>query len=364
MSRPVWARINLTALHHNLKRVRELAPRSSVLAVVKADAYGHSAVEVAKTIEHRVDGFAVAGIDEASSLFEADIKKEIHLLSGFHQSTELNAVSKWGLIPAIHTWEQVAQLEKTALSDPITVWVKFDSGMHRLGFRPAEVDRVVQRLSEIPHVAYLRLMSHLGCADDRDSPSTNHQIELFDRVCQSHPYPKSLANSAGICAWPRAHADWVRPGIMLYGCTPLLDSNEHSLDLQPVMSLCSRLIAINSLKQGDAVGYGGDWVCPEDMRVGVVACGYGDGYPRGVSGDAAAWLGGRRVKLLGRVSMDLISIDLRDVPDAKVGDEVELWGENVLATEVALSAGTISYEILSGVTSRVPRVLNDVVGQA
>ena len=362
MSRPVWARINLAALQHNLNRIKELAPKSAILAVVKANAYGHSAEQVATAIENQVNGFAVASIDEASGLVKAGIKKEIHLLSGFHESAELQAVSEWGLVPVIHTWEQIAQLEESTLSRPITVWVKFDSGMHRLGFDPSAVDRVLDRLKQLPHVAQLRLMSHLCCADDQDSVSTQRQIEVFDRVCGPNSLPQSLANSAGICAWPDTHRDWVRPGIMLYGCTPLLDINERDLNLQPVMSLCSKLIAINELKKGDAIGYGGDYKCPQDMSVGVVACGYGDGYPRGVSQDAELWLADRRVKLVGRVSMDLISIDLRDLPQAKVGDEVELWGENVLATEVASAANTISYEILSRVAPRVPRVLDGVVG--
>ena len=362
MSRPVWARINLAALNHNLNRVKQLTPNTSVMAVVKANAYGHNAEQVARAIENQADGFAVAGIEEAETLVKAGIKKEIHLLSGFHESTELQAVSEWGLIPAIHTWEQVAQLEQTTLNRPITVWVKFDSGMHRLGFNPSDVDRVVERLEQLPNVGQLRLMSHLCCADDQNSLSTRRQIEVFDRVCASHIFAKSLANSAGVCAWPDTHRDWVRPGIMLYGCTPLLYASEQDLNLKPVMSLCSKLIAIKNLKTGDAIGYGGDYKCPQDMRVGVVACGYGDGYPRGVSGDAVLWLAGQHAKLVGRVSMDLISIDLTGTPHAKVGDVVELWGENVLATDVASSANTISYEILSGVAPRVPRVLEGVVG--
>ena len=362
MSRPVWARINLAALQHNLNRVKELAPNSAIIAVVKANAYGHDAEQVASAIEDHADGFAVASMEEASGLIKAGIKKEIHLLSGFHQGSDLQAVCEWGLIPAVHTWEQVAQLEENTLHRPITVSVKFDSGMHRLGFDPTEVDLVVERLQQLPHVGQLRLMSHLGCADDQNNLSTNRQIEVFNQVCAPHPFTKSLANSAGVCAWPDTHLDWVRPGIMLYGCTPLLDASERDLDLQPVMSFCSKLIAIKKLKKGDAVGYGGEYKCPQDMRVGVVACGYGDGYPRSVSQDAVLWRAGRRVKLVGRVSMDLISIDLTDVPHAKVGDAVELWGENVLATDVASSANTISYEILSGVAPRVPRVVEGVVG--
>lgn len=362
MSRPIWARINLTALHHNLTRVRALAPGCAVLAVVKADAYGHGAIEIATEIQDKIDGFAVAGIDEAVSLVDAGIKKEIHLLSGFHHSDELPLLSHLGLIPVIHAWYQLEQLEKTALAQPLSIWLKFDSGMHRLGFQPFEVAQAVARISKIPHVTQLRLMSHLASADDGVNPYTERQIEVFNDVSRSYTYPKSLANSAGICAWPKSRANWVRPGIMLYGCTPLLGRDEASMDLQPVMSLCSRLIAIKSLKRGDRVGYGGDWCCPEDMPVGVIACGYGDGYPRRISEHTEVLLNGHRAPLIGRVSMDLATVDLRGIEASKIGDDVELWGHNISATEVAASAGTISYEILSGVTARVPRIAERVVG--
>lgn len=364
MSRPIWARINLPALHHNLQRVRQLAPTSSVLAVVKADAYGHGAVQIATASQDEVEGFAVAGMDEAVNLVEAGITRPVHLLSGFHENDELPLICQLGLVPVIHTWQQVEQLEKTEISRPLHVWVKFDTGMHRLGFRPFEVPNVVERIVNIPRVTQLQLMSHLACADDRDDPYTDQQIQVFNTIGKSYSYPKSLANSAGVCAWPGSHADWVRPGIMLYGCTPLSGLDEGGMDLKPVMSLYSKLIAINQLKRGDRIGYGGDWCCPEDMPVGVVACGYGDGYPRRISAGTEVWLNGRRAPLVGRVSMDLITVDLRGIDHPKVGDLVELWGRNVLATKVAQSAGTISYEILSGVTARVPRTTESVLGQA
>ena len=361
MSRPVWARINLLALQHNLKRVRELAPGTSILAVVKADAYGHGAIDIATAIQDKVDGFAVAGLDEAVSLLDAGVKTDLHLLSGFHYEDELPLLCQLGLIPVIHTWQQVEQLEKAALTGALRAWIKFDSGMHRLGFHPVEVPQVIERLNRIPQVAQLMLMSHLASADDRTNSYTDQQIELFNSVSGPFSYTKSLANSAGICTWPRSHLDWVRPGIMLYGCTPVLDMDESNINLKPVMSLCSRLIAINHLKRGDRIGYGGDWSCPEDMPVGVIACGYGDGYPRRVVAGTEVGLNGLRAPLVGRVSMDLATVDLRKCEQASIGDEVELWGPNILATEVARSAGTISYEILSGVTARVPRTLESAI---
>ncbi|MDA9981948.1 alanine racemase [Gammaproteobacteria bacterium] len=357
MSRPVWARINLDALHHNLQQVRILAPSSSVVAVVKANAYGHSAVGVAQSIEGQVDAFAVAGIGEADELIAAGITRDILLLSGFHQDTDIAGISEQGLIPVIHSWQQIDQLVSTSVSRPLRVWLKFDSGMHRIGFDPEEVGAAVGRLQQIPQVVLNGLMSHLASADDRDSTCTDSQIDVFTATTAPYHFEKSLANSAGVCAWPRSHHDWVRPGIMLYGCSPMLERDDAAAGLSPVMSLCSRIIAVKRLKQGDRIGYGGDWCCPENMSVGVVACGYGDGYPRHAPSGTPTWIKGRRAPLVGRVSMDMLTVDLRGLDSAGVGDEVELWGGHISATEVAALSGTISYEILTGVTARVPRVM-------
>jgi alanine racemase len=304
----------------------------------------------------------VAGIDEAVNLLDTGIRKEIHLLSGFHQAEELPLVSERGLVPAIHTWRQLELLEAAILPKPITVCLKFDSGMHRLGFRRSEVTQAARRLSRMAQVRQVRLMSHLACADDLGSTYTDYQADLFETACRPYDWPASLANSAGICGWPRTHADWVRPGIMLYGCTPLLDRDEAALGLIPVMSLHSEIIAIHHLKKGDLLGYGGAWRCPEDMPVGVVACGYGDGYPRHAPSGTPVWIRGQRAGLAGRVSMDMLSVDLRQIRRAEIGDEVELWGEQVLASEVAKLAHTISYELLTGVTSRVHRRLEAGLG--
>ncbi len=357
MTRPVWARINLNALHHNLQQVRALAPGASVMAVVKANAYGHGAVGVAQAIGDQVDGFAVAGIGEADELIAAGITRDILLLTGFHQSTEIDRISERGMVAVIHGWHQIEQLASVSVARPVRVWVKFDSGMHRIGFNAEEVGAVVERLREIPQATLSGLMSHLAGADDRDSTGTDAQIDVFAATTAPYRYVASLANSAGVCAWPRSHHDWVRPGIMLYGCSPMLKESDGAAGLRPVMSLCSRIIAVKRLKQGDRIGYGGDWRCPENMPVGVVACGYGDGYPRHAPSGTPTWINGRRAPLVGRVSMDMITVDLRGLDSVKVGDEVELWGRHVSATEVAELAGTISYEILTGITARVPRVV-------
>ncbi len=360
MSRPVWARVDFNALHSNLQLVRTLAPGSAIMAVVKANAYGHGAVGVARSIRSLVDGYAVAGIDEAEELASAGIEKQIFLLSGFHERPEIDQIGERGFIPVIHSWEQIQQIDTASVSSQHTVWVKFDSGMHRIGFPPEQVNGVLDRLGSCAHVKCAGLMSHLACADDRKSAYNDLQIELFDRTTAPFDYSRSLANSAGVCAWPRSHHDWVRPGILMYGCTPLLDETENDIGLRPVMSLCSKIIAVHRLKRGDRIGYGGDWCCPEDMRVGVVACGYGDGYPRHAPSGTPVWIRGQRAGILGRVSMDMMTVDLRGLDEAEIGDVVELWGKHVTATEVATSAGTISYEILSGVTGRVPRIIGEL----
>lgn len=362
MSRPVWARINLNALHHNLQQVRTLAPDSSVVAVVKANAYGHGAVTIARAIEADVGAFAVAGIGEAEELVAAGLSRDIFLLSGFHQSADIDRISEQGLIPVIHSWQQIEQLASTSVAEPVRVWLKFDSGMHRIGFDPGEVAAAVTRLQGLPQVVLTGLMSHLACADDRQSASTDAQIDVFAQTTAPYGCTRSLANSAGVCAWPRSHHNWVRPGIMLYGCSPMLKEDDAEIGLHPVMSLCSRIIAVKRLRQGDRIGYGGDWCCPENMSVGVVACGYGDGYPRHAPSGTPTWINGRRAPLVGRVSMDMSTVDLRGLDGVGVGDEVELWGERVSATEVATLSGTISYELLTGVTARVSRILQTDAG--
>jgi alanine racemase len=337
-----------------------LTPDTAIMAVVKADAYGHGAAAVARSIRDRVEGFAVAGIDEAEELVSAGVNDTVFLLSGFHESTELEQVSERGFIPVIHASEQLEQLERAKLPRPLKLWLKFDSGMHRIGFAPAQVAAALERLRNINGVSCTGLMSHLACADDRGSTYSAFQMEVFEKTTSHHRQTRSLANSAGICGWPRSLHDWARPGIMMYGCTPMLDANETELGLKPVMSLSARIIATLRLERGDLIGYGGDWRCPENMRVGVVACGYGDGYPRHAPSGTPVWVGGKRAAVVGRVSMDMMSIDLRDHDHVGVGDQVELWGNHVTATEVAASAGTISYELLAGVTRRVPRRVVEV----
>lgn len=357
MSRPVAAYIDLAALARNLGKVRELAPASSIIAVVKANAYGHGAVTLAKSIQNKVEGFAVAGLEEALELYESGVRKRIHLLSGFHAPEELDTVARCDFVPVIHDHHQLEILRSDRYPKPSKLWLKIDTGMHRLGFHPAQAKSACSYLRELVGDNGLGLMSHLACADDEDDDRTLAQIRCFDSACKGWNNNRSLANSAGVCAWPTSHYEFVRAGIMLYGCSPLLRRDEDDLNITPIMSLRSRIIAVKDLKRGDEIGYGADWRCPQDMRVGVVACGYGDGYPRSVGGQANVLLAGEKAQVLGRVSMDLVSIDLRHHPRAGVGDPVELWGETITASEIAGLAGTIPYELLTGVTSRVPRIM-------
>ena len=352
MTRPARARIDLQALQHNFRRVQQAAPHSKIIAIVKAHAYGHGLVRVAQALSG-ADAFGVACLEEAITLREAGCDRRIVLLEGLFSPADIELINGYRLDVVIHSLHQVEMLEQGRPGQPLDIWLKMDTGMHRLGFRPAQAAAVAERLRAIPQVATLRLMTHFACADDLASDVTATQIRLFNETPGTDVAECSLANSAGVLGWPEARREWVRPGIMLYGSSPLTGQSAAALDLQPVMTLSTELIAINALGRGDAVGYGGDWVCPRDMRVGVAAIGYGDGYPRHAASGMPVLVNGRPASLAGRVSMDMICIDLGDQPDARVGDAVVLWGAGLPVDTVAAQAGTISYELLCGVGSRV-----------
>jgi alanine racemase len=278
-------------------------------------------------------------------------------LEGFLEASELPLISQHGLAVVVHHVSQLEILEQSTLANPLSAWLKVDSGMHRLGFAPHRVKAVWARLNACSNVAGpIRLMTHLANADDRQDSQTLRQVECFTKAVHGLEGERSIANSAAILAWPHTHADWVRPGLMLYGISPFSSGSSEREGLTPVMTLRSKLIAINSLSKGDAVGYGASWVCPENMRVGVAAIGYGDGYPRHATPGTPVLVNGRRVPLAGRVSMDMICLDLRAQPEAQVGDPVVLWGESLPVGEVAHHAGTISYELLCGVARRVKAI--------
>ena len=353
MSRPLRARIDLAALQHNLQRARAAAPHSRVMAVVKANGYGHGMVRVAQALRE-TDGFAVACLEEAVTLREAGLTQPVTLLEGFFDVGELNPVSHYRLMPVLHCLPQIEQLETARLPQPIPVWLKADTGMHRLGFAPEEFPAVLRRLRACANVGEIGLFSHLGYADDRRSAQTLRQCDAFQRLAEGFDGPRSLANSGGLLGWPDTRFDWVRPGLMLYGISPFSGDTGSEHGLQPVMALESRLIAVRRFARGDAIGYGGAWVCPEDMPIGIVAAGYGDGYPRHAPVGTPVLVNGQRVQLIGRVSMDTLYVDLRAQPEARIGDPVLLWGAELPVEEIARSAGTIPYELVCAIASRVP----------
>jgi len=353
MTRPARVVINLSALRHNLARVHELAPACKIMAIVKADGYGHGLSRVAHALA-AADAFGVACLEEATELRTSGIIQPIIMLEGPYSANELTEIVQHALDIVVHDVTQVELLEHADLPKPITAWLKVDTGMHRLGFLPEDVAEIWRRLSDCKVVAdKIYLMTHLAAANERDNSMNHAQIECFRKVCAGLPSETSIANSAGILAFPDTHADWVRPGLMLYGVSPLRDSTGIDEGLLPVMTLKSELIAVKNLRANEPVGYGATWRCPEDMPVGVVAAGYGDGYPRHAPSGTPVLVNGARVSLIGRASMDMLIVDLRTQPRAKVGDPVVLWGEGLPVEELARHADTIPYELLCAVHKRL-----------
>ncbi len=348
MRRSAEALIDFDALRHNFQRVKQFAPDSKVMAVIKADAYGHGMVQCAKALAE-ADGFAVAHIDEAMTLRNAGIQQPITVFHGFQNSQQLLQMQANNLRPVIYQSWQVDMLEQQPLSG-LAVWLKVNTGMNRLGVSTQQAVDLYQRLTKIKPIKQLGLSSHFANADVPEHPSNQQQIDVFNQLAKQLSGPTSLANSAGLIAFSQSQGDWVRPGIMLYGSSPIQNKTAAELDLKPVMQLQAPLIAINNLTKGDAIGYGSLWKCPEDMPVGVVAIGYGDGYPRHALAGTPVSVNGQMSQVLGRVSMDAISIDLRGI-EVQCGDRIELWGKSVSVDEVAKSSETISYELLCNTAS-------------
>jgi alanine racemase len=348
------ALIDHSALRHNLLIVRGHAPESRIWAVIKANGYGHGMLQIGASLES-ADGLAVARVEEGVRLREAGISRPILVLEGALYEWELALAHRHRLELALHRPGQVALLDQTSVAGPLRLWVKVDTGMHRLGFDPEQVPALLAQLDANPRVdGPPGLMTHLANADDTRNPLTRLQCERLRGLDPTGQYRLSIGNSAGILAFPPSRTQWVRPGIMLYGASPFLDRNAADLGLRPVMTLQTRVIAVRSLRRGDAVGYGGTYVCPEDMLVGTGAIGYGDGYPRHAPCGTPVLVNGKRVPLVGRVSMDMINVDLRAAPATAVGDTLTLWGEGLPVDEIAQRAGTISYELFCHVTTRVP----------
>jgi alanine racemase len=350
----VSATIDTAALKHNLQAVRQWAPRSRVMAVIKANAYGHGLVAVARALD-AADSFAVARVDEGLTLRAAGIQKRTLLLEGVFDREQLNAAAGAGFELVVHTIEQIELLRAAPPGTGFKVWLKLDTGMNRLGFKGGEFDAALASLSALPGVQTpVNLFTHLACADDPELPATTEQLARFAGATRSLPGERSIANSAGMLSFPEAQADWVRPGLLLYGVSPFLGSLGADYGLKPAMTLHSHVIAVKDLAPGERVGYGGDWTASRPTRLAVAAVGYGDGYPRNLTSGSPVLVNGVRAPLAGRVSMDMIGIDVTDLAQApRLGDPVILWGEGLPVEEIAVWANTIPYELLCGISQRV-----------
>ncbi len=353
--RPLIAHIDLAAIRHNQALARRCAPGRQVFAVVKANAYGHGLREVVYALQGETEGFAVACLEEAAQVRAVDAAARILLLEGCFEPSEYLQAAQLGLDVVLQGEEQLASFLASSLPRPVNVWLKLDSGMHRLGFSAAALRQAHARLQGLPQVAELSLLSHFACADERSHELTEMQLETFLDLLDLDFAQRSLANSAAILTLPAAHMDWLRPGIMLYGATPCAELSARQLGLQAAMTLSAQVIALREIAPGESVGYGATWVASRPSRIGTVSCGYADGYPRHAPTGTPVWVAGQRVPLVGRVSMDMLCIDLTDLPQVRVGEPVELWGAQLPVDEVARASATLGYELLTKVTARVPR---------
>ncbi len=375
MARPTRAEISASALRHNYRRAKELAPNSLALAVVKADAYGHGVERVAAAL-HDADGFATLELDSAEILRARGISSPILMLEGFFEASELKQFAHLKLMTGIHDTARLQLLADATLSQPLDVFLKFNTGMNRLGFgcdsaealQTAEI--ILRAVNRNPNIANITLMTHFASADaegamgeyavERQSTRFSEVLNIAKNVFDVRSFKVSMANSAATLRHASAHQDWVRPGIMLYGSSPFTDASAAELNLKPVMTLRSEIIAIQDLRPGDAVGYSATYVAAKPMRIGIVACGYADGYPRhapgGNQGGTPILVDGIRTRTVGRVSMDMLAVDLTPIPHAQPGSIVTLWGQGLSADEVALAAGTIAYELFCAVAPRVQMV--------
>ncbi len=349
--RPIKAIISAAALRHNLGVVRRAAPRSRVFAVIKANAYGHGVTRAARAFE-AADGIALLEIEAAVRLREGGYAKRLALLEGLFESSEVAVAARHDLAVVVHNHEQLRMLDAAPAGARLDVMLKINTGMNRLGFTPPDALVARELLKKHRAVKQLTLMTHFATADD--ARGVAWQIQVFEQIAAGQQLERSIANSAAILRFPDTHADWVRPGIMLYGCTPFADVTAQELGLRPAMTLASEIISVQDLRGGDRIGYAGTFEATQTMRIGTVACGYADGYPRHAPTGTPVLVDGIRTRTLGRVSMDMLCVDLTPVPAARVGTAVELWGEALPADEVAAAAGTVSYELICALAPRVP----------
>nr|WP_194757281.1 alanine racemase [Aliidiomarina indica] len=353
--RPAWADIDLNALRHNLQVLRERAGSRRVLAILKANAYGHGLTRIAQALGD-VDAIGVARVDEALELRKAGITRPIVLLEGFFDAKQIPVLAVSHIQPVLHTKHQVGQLLRTPdLPEPMRVWLKVDTGMHRLGLNAEDAERIYHALDQSPLVTgHPVLMSHFACADEPDHELNGRQIALFEDIKQALPYATtSFANSAALFADLAADDDWVRPGVALYGISPFPQQTGTDLNLQAVMKLQASIISIRKIRAGESVGYGASWTASNDTWIGIVAIGYGDGYPRHAPHGTPVWINGQEYPLVGRVAMDMITVELGPNMSAQLGDTAQLWGPDLPVEKVAEKVGTIPYELLCNVARRV-----------
>jgi alanine racemase len=360
MSRPTSAIIDLKALRENFYLAQQLAPNSKSMPMVKANAYGHGMIEVANALADSAPGFGVACIEEALALRKANIKQPILLLEGPHSADEIGIAEKHGFWLMLENHNQLQAILSAHLSNPISVWLKLDTGMHRLGFKPEDLQHIYKQLSDSANVADdIVLATHFACADDLESDFTDRQLQCFNSAIDTldFPAPTSLANSAAILGWPSIEDNWQRPGYMLYGASPFSKSQKNADQLQQVMHFQSAVISIRNISAGESVGYTANWTAQRNSIIATVAVGYGDGYPRHAPNGTPVLIDGVRCPLVGRVSMDMITIDITDLnTDIKIGTDVTLWGPALSVTEVAMHCGTIGYELLTRMPARVHRI--------
>ena len=359
MSRATVATIHLGALRRNLARVRQHAGAAKVMAVVKADGYGHGLERVARALGD-ADAFGVASLGDGLRLRAAGIGNRIVVLSGPDEVADLAELRRLRLDAVIHHESQLRWLEADRDTRPLSVWLKIDTGMHRLGFDPDQATSALQRLRMLANVdAEIVAMTHFAASDEFDNQLTQRQLERFEAATAQFGATRSLANSAALLGWPRSAGDWARAGGLLYGLSVVAGRTGRDFGFEPAMTLSTKLISIKSVRGGESIGYAAAWQCPQDMPIGVAAIGYGDGYPRNIGTGTPVLVNGLRTTIVGRVSMDLITIDLRDTPQAQVGDRVVLWGRDLPVEQVAMQAGTISYDLTCGMTRRVLFVEDD-----
>lgn len=374
MTRGTQLEIRPAALIHNAKRAAQLAGDAAVYAMIKANGYGHGLTLVAHTLRDHVEGFGVAVIEEAVALRESGIESPLMLLEGCFDEGEWRLAQQLSLEVVVHNVEQIKTLAGAHLTSCVSVWLKVDTGMHRLGVPAAQVPAMVQQLLSRSDIKLAGLMTHFSCADMADDHTSKNQLQILRSLAEQFALPYSAANSAALFQYSRSaysenacvgrlpansQGARVRPGVMLYGSSPVEGQSSGALGLQVTQQFSACLIAVNNVQAGDAVGYGASWAAPRDSRIGIVAVGYGDGYPRHASNGAPVAVAGTRTRTVGRVSMDMIAIDLTEIIDAKVGDRVELWGDLVSIDDVATFCGTISYELFCQVTTRAHRVIAD-----